>query len=265
MGNNTGWIKLHRSVMDTPEWLAEPFTRAQAWVDLLLLANHKTGFIRRRGILVTVGRGQVGYSVDSLAARWKWSKCKALRFFSDLKIGGRITRQTSANPELDRHSVDNQSRIEKTIPKKSSVTSLITIINYERYQSGDTENDTEERPKTIPEQECKEEKERNMSDPKSDSDFMRFYQAYPNRQARAKAYQAWKKLKVGNGLLQSILTAIENQKTHKAALKARGEFCPEWPMPATWLNGRRWEDEIPVVTKTDASGYFKKTWGATNA
>ena len=66
---NSGWIKLHRQIMDTPEWLSEPFTKGQAWVDLLLLANHKTGFIRKRGILVAVERGQVGFSERVLADR----------------------------------------------------------------------------------------------------------------------------------------------------------------------------------------------------
>jgi hypothetical protein len=150
---NNGWIRLHRSIMDTPDWFSEPFTKAQAWVDLLLLANRKPGFIRRRGIMVTVERGQVGYSVEALASRWRWSKCKALRFFSALTIDERITRQGSGNSGLSRQSKLDQTRIKKTIPKKTSVSSLITIINYERYQSNDTENDTEERPKTIPEQE----------------------------------------------------------------------------------------------------------------
>jgi hypothetical protein len=64
---NDGWIKLHRIIMDHPDWLSEPFTRAQAWVDLLLLANYKTGHIRKRGILIEVQRGQVGYSEETPA------------------------------------------------------------------------------------------------------------------------------------------------------------------------------------------------------
>jgi len=122
--------------METPEWLAEPFTRGQAWVDLLLLANHERGFIRKRGILVAVDRGQVGYSERSLAERWRWSRNKVRRFLVELTRLSRISRKIS----------------EKTIPKKTSVSTLIYIINYNRYQLNDTESDTEERPKTIPEQ-----------------------------------------------------------------------------------------------------------------
>jgi hypothetical protein len=122
--------------MEMPDWLAEPFTRAQAWIDLLLLANHETGFIRRRGILVTVERGQVGCSEETLAERWKWSKGKVRRFLKELTKLDRIGRSIS----------------EKTVLKNTSVSSLINIINYEKYQGAGTENRTEDGPKTVPEQ-----------------------------------------------------------------------------------------------------------------
>ncbi|MDP1991017.1 MAG: hypothetical protein Q8K00_08330 [Syntrophales bacterium] len=143
MENSTGWIKLHRAIMDTPEWLAEPFTRAQAWVDLLLLANHKASFIRRRGIMVAVERGQVGWSEESLAARWQWSKGKVRRFIAELTLLSQVSRKIS----------------EKSVPKKTSVSSLISITNYEKYQADGTKDGTEDGPKTVPEQECKECKE----------------------------------------------------------------------------------------------------------
>ena len=38
---NQGWIKLHRTLQDNKLWYSEPLTKGQAWVDLILLANHK--------------------------------------------------------------------------------------------------------------------------------------------------------------------------------------------------------------------------------
>lgn len=140
MGNSSGWIKLHRSIIETPEWLSEPFTRAQAWVDLLLLANHKTGTVRRRGITVIVGRGQVGYSEDSLSVRWKWSKGKARRFLKDLIEMSRIERRL-AEITVPKIVPKNEP---KTVLKKTSVSNLIHIINYDKYQTNSTEDSTEE-------------------------------------------------------------------------------------------------------------------------
>ena len=36
-----GFISLHRELQDHWLWHSEKFTKAQAWVDLLMLANHK--------------------------------------------------------------------------------------------------------------------------------------------------------------------------------------------------------------------------------
>ncbi len=64
---NKGWIRLHRSITENDQYFSEPFTRTQAWIDLLLLANHKESFFYKRGNKVVVKRGQVGYSKESLA------------------------------------------------------------------------------------------------------------------------------------------------------------------------------------------------------
>ena len=128
MEDDRGWIKLHRKIIDTPEWLSEPFTRGQAWVDLLLLANHTSGFIRKRGIRVAVDRGQVGYSERTLGERWQWSRGKVRRFIAELIRLSRVSYKIS----------------EKTVPKNTSVSGLIYIINYEEYQSNDTESSTED-------------------------------------------------------------------------------------------------------------------------
>ena len=75
-------------------------------------------------------------------------------------------------------------------------------------------------------------------------DFSLFYQNYPKHEARKKALNIWLKLKPNTILLNTILAALEKQKTYKKTLKARREFCPEWPLPAVWLNQERWNDEI---------------------
>lgn len=118
-----GYIKLFRCIKDNELWSSEPFTRGQAWVDLLIIANHKEGIIRRRGIRVVVRRGEVGMSLRELSDRWKWSVGKIQRFFDELKIDTQI-----------HHRIDTEN---------VSVTTLICITNYETYQSCDTETGTE--------------------------------------------------------------------------------------------------------------------------
>lgn len=118
MSKNNGWVKLYRSSFLNGYYFSEPFTRWQAWVDLLLLANHTSGFIRARGVKVSVNRGQIGYSMPTLAERWKWSKGKVIRFLSELTEMKQISLQ------------------------KTNITTLVSILNYEIYQTDDTANST---------------------------------------------------------------------------------------------------------------------------
>lgn len=112
----SGWIKIHRQLMENPLYHSEPFNRTHAWIDLLLLANHKENFFYKRGIRVDVGCGQVGHDVDTLAKRWKWSRGKVERFLNQLENDNMIARQ------------------------KNNVTTLISISKYADYQEDDKAN-----------------------------------------------------------------------------------------------------------------------------
>jgi hypothetical protein len=71
--------------------------------------------------------------------------------------------------------------------------------------------------------------------------FDRFWAAYPRKQAKQAARRAWEKLRPAEDLLQAMLAAVARQRD-----------SPQWrdgviPHPATWLNGRRWEDECATA------------------
>ncbi len=129
-----GYVKLWRKLQSTSLWKQEKFTRGQAWVDLILLANHKPGYIRIRGVKVEIKRGQLAHSELTLAKRWKWSRGKVRRFLKEL----------ASNPI---HQIEQQ---------KNNLTSLISIINYDQYQGSDTPNGTTNGHQTVHKQECKE-------------------------------------------------------------------------------------------------------------
>ena len=61
--------------------------------------------------------------------------------------------------------------------------------------------------------------------------------------------------------MQAILAGIEKQKQSAQWTKDGGQFIPH---PATWLNGCRWEDEMPKNTPrwaNDAShGYTQREY-----
>ena len=70
-----GWLKLYRSTMSNEIWLdGEPFTRGQAWIDLLMMAAYDDMDVIFNGNTVHVKRGEVFTSLNYLVARWNRSK-----------------------------------------------------------------------------------------------------------------------------------------------------------------------------------------------
>ena len=198
--------------------MSEPFTRAQAWIDMLLLANHKTNFIRKRGVLVEVKKGQLGWSEVALSKRWQWSRGKLRRFLNELKTVQQIEQQ------------------------KNNVTTLITIINYESYQEGSTAKRTPDGQQT----DSKRYRNKNGKNGKNEkketytAEFEQFWGAYPRKANKKKAFEAWQKLNGNSPSVEELLKILEGQKKNKDWLKDGGRFIP---YPSTWLNGHRWEDE----------------------
>ena len=71
--------------------------------------------------------------------------------------------------------------------------------------------------------------------------FESFWQMYPNKKAKTNARKAWDKLKVDGSLYTEIMKGLTLHKKSRDWIKDEGQFIPH---PATWLNGRRWEDEV---------------------
>jgi predicted outer membrane lipoprotein len=73
-----------------------------------------------------------------------------------------------------------------------------------------------------------------------DPAFERFWEVYPRRDAKAKARDAWKKLGPDSDLADRIVARVTEQAKSPKWLEDGGRFIP---LPATYLNGERWQDE----------------------
>ena len=109
-----GWNKIYRSIQEHWLWTCEPFSRGQAWIDLLLMVNHKSAKVMVNGNLIIVERGQRITSIRKLSDRWKWSTKKVTHFLEQL-----------VKDNMIEYITDNS----KTV---------ITIINYDKYQGKET-------------------------------------------------------------------------------------------------------------------------------
>lgn len=111
-----GWIKLHRKIYAHDLFQEERvFSKFEAWVDLIMLANYKDGKTLINSTWVEVKRGQRLTSMKKLGERWQWSNRKVKGFLDLLKKDGMLSYICT------------------------SKYTLVTIENYEFYQK--REND----------------------------------------------------------------------------------------------------------------------------
>lgn len=89
------------------------------------------------------------------------------------------------------------------------------------------------------------EKERALSNNKNkySQDFEEFWEIYPRKIDKQKAYKSWLKINPGDGLKQLIIQSVKEWSA-----------CDQWqdenyiPHPTVWLNNRRWE-AVPAKSK----------------
>lgn len=113
-----GWISLHRKIRGNWVWQDKPFSKGQAWIDILLLVNHEDSKIYFRDSVYDIKRGQHITSELKLAQAWGWSRNKVRKFLDDLK---------------------KEQMIEL---KKDKRKTTLTVVNYDGYQDNKTTKGT---------------------------------------------------------------------------------------------------------------------------
>ena len=84
--------------------------------------------------------------------------------------------------------------------------------------------------------------------------FLKFWGKYPKKAGRAAAYDAFKKLGVTDALLLEMLHALAIQSASQQWKEDNGRYIPH---ASTWLNGRRWEDEIPTLDELPSENLLR--------
>ena len=113
MNKKLGWLKISRGIVY--HWLWEDANRLKWWLDLLLMAAYEKKSVYVNTRIVEIQRGQMVASLSFLCQRWNISKPTLLSFLRLLENEGMIERSLYHN------------------------ISLLTICNYESYQTSDKE------------------------------------------------------------------------------------------------------------------------------
>lgn len=165
------------------------------------------------------------YSANGLAALSKDGKDSVKKTLVELEEFGylRRTRVTDSNGRFAGYDYD--------------------IFEKPQAEKPLTENPSTEKPLTEnPPQLNTKQSNTKLSNTKGINiyPFDEFWKAYPKKKAKEDARKAWQKLKPDESLAKIIIKAIEQAKETSDWKKDKGKYIP---YPATYLNGKRWEDE----------------------
>lgn len=231
-----GWIKLQRDIMS--HWIAQDNEYLAVWIRMLSEANYEAQTKMFNGQVITVGRGQFIFGLDSYAEKTKVSVMR-LRRLVDL---------------LEKHQMINRV--------KTSKYSLISIVNYDKYQTDNRQTTGTQQAgnNTIRSKEVTELNKKNIDDssesPRVDfiSDlFSKFWKHYPTKQGKQKALAKFKLFLKGksegqarfwmNLMLAYYMDCRDKQVVGYAELHA-----------ATYIHNKRWEDNPEFMNE------FKAEW-----
>lgn len=150
MAKTGSYIKLDRGLKANPLWLEKPFSKGQAWVDLLLLAQGVEKEKQYRGKVQHQKSGEIYTSIIYLTNRWGWSRNRVYRFLELLikqqmisVFGWERAEHTNGTNNGTQNGTNNETN--KLTANGTTNGTIITIENWALYQHCDTNNDTKKK------------------------------------------------------------------------------------------------------------------------
>ena len=105
-------MALSRRILNNPIWTGERYSRGQAWVEIIALAEWEDNTALYRGQVVHKERGTIHCSLGWLADRWGWNRKTVAAFLDQLQAEG------------------------MTEVKRGPYGTIIRVVKYDDYQPG---------------------------------------------------------------------------------------------------------------------------------
>ena len=229
----SGCILLARKMLDSDLMDQSPLV-VKLWVWLLLKANWKDRDKLHRGQLVTT----IAEMQEALSYYAGW-------------------RKVMPTKDETRTAYESLTKATRITTRRTTRGMVITILNYNLYQNTlayASHTADHKEPVTNPTATPHDTESLNQVD--YISAFSTFWKSYPKKKSKEAALKAWGKVKPDTILQGHILDALAWQKQQPDWQKDNGKYIP---YAATWLNGRRWEDEQTTPTRGQVVdlGYYR--------
>lgn len=216
------FFPVNRSLQNHWLWQDKPFSKGQAWIDLLMMANYEEVKTLHKGEIIIYKVGEVNRSKLYLADRWGWDRKKVDRFLAVLEADKMVTVKTTTHG------------------------TTITVENYSKYNNLRSTNRATDRattsqrmgqPVRTSKKEKKEKKEKKsvcrhthgkfLNVFLSDAEYEEFYGKFENADEVIERLSNYKKRKLKNDDNEADLAWLESfaltDGKPKAARKSKYE------------------------------------------
>lgn len=274
------WIKLHRDLLDNLDYFSLSAESAKNLPLIWIIASEIDGFVpsveqlawrlrvtvetaqsvlhdlKNKGFIVTSSAEHIAPQNDKWASRHIPLVVKVAVQKRDRGLC--VVCQSSSRLEYDHiipvskggtSTLGNIQLLCKSCNRKKRSKSP---EEWEYYATQMLRSRTTMRsPETETETETEKEKEKPFAQPKPLSvhepdGFLDFWQSYPRRVGKVSARKAWAKIPGVDAYVPEIIAGIIRWKA-----TAQWQDPEKIPYPATFLNDRRWEDEVLVGGMTN--------------
>ncbi len=257
----------------TNEWL-DGTTRFQMtgaqrafWMDLIAQAARS----RYPGVICSGKDGDsfVGYPLTTFGALDPGAELDILATFELFVSTGKIVLEVTAEKPVKLYKVTiinwgkyqseylrQKSYRQKNKKVTPEVTAKVTSGHTKRLPvEGEVEGEGEVDKTLCPNSSSSDGQVSKSTSPKNPTPegFDGFWSLYPRKEAKQAALKAWRKVRADE--LPSILAGLRVAVQTEQWQKDGGQFVP---LAASWLNGRRWEDEFAIAKQAPVPNSMPK-------
>ena len=232
MSNEIKWIKVSTSLFDDEKIkqirsMPGGDTMILVWLQLLLLA----GRVNHDGLLV-LSNTEIPYTEEMMATQFDVELKTVLLAIETFKRFGMV--------EIidDIYHITNWAKHQATEGMEK-----IREQNRERKKAERERRKALEPAAAAPALPAASEEKTPMQ-----RRFDRFWKAYPKKVGKGAAEKSFAKYKPDDALTDTMIRSVEAHKHTTQWQRDGGQYIPN---PATWLNQRRWEDEVqqPIIQR----------------
>lgn len=135
----TEWINLHTDIANSHLWKDKPFSKGQAWIDLII-----------RSTFNKAEENAISISEREMSDLWGWSRSKVRKFLEELENVGYIERTMIDTCDKNTNSKNHEKDHQKD-QKKNQKKTTFRLVNMVVCGENETKKEPEKEPPKRPE------------------------------------------------------------------------------------------------------------------